>query len=533
MNLSLVSKYYESRGGEYEKKLRQRALNLKQMEDPLTRARLILDVYSVDPVRFIEDFLFLKIPNYNNAIKPFFLFDYQIKIIQKLQESEADLGEHLLLVDKPREMGLTWIICAYMLWRWLFTPNWSGFILSRTETEVDDGGTTPDSSIFGKIRWLQSKLPRYLLPESFTPKGKKGTQTDMTLKIFNPAIQSLLMGSSTNSNAGRSKRFSFTFVDECFYIENFNSVWRALESVSRVKCFASSAKQGKTFKDFQKMCEEKGDYINLKWQDHPWKDEEWFKELERKAEFDPEVMKEAVVSYAINPKAQYYPEIEKAQVTDVPYDPSRPVYMSMDFGAQDKTVLIWWQYDGSFKIIACYANSKKDIEWYAPFMNPELQYNPSRYTDYQIQVLERVRKFKKPSWWFGEAAHAQRVMPLNRSIKDELFKYGVRLTFNPMAVTHEPRRHTTARILPMTIFNESDDYVMELYDAILNSRYSNAVSPTSKQSTLKPVHDKEIADYRAAFENGAVNLMKILRTQREERTEQRRSLTASIYKYLK
>jgi hypothetical protein len=277
------------------------------------------------------------------------------------------------------------------------------------------------------------------------------------------------------------------------------------------------------------MCEDKGDYISLKWEDHPWKDAEWFKELERKAEFDPEIMKEAVVSYAINPKSQYYPSITKAKLQHLEYDPQRPLYMSMDFGAQDKTVLIWWQYDGEFKIIECYVNSKKDIEWYAPFMNPELQYNPDKYSDFQKTILEKVRTWKKPQYWFGEAAHAQRVMPLNRSIKDELFKYQIRLTFNALAVGYEPRRSTTERILPMTVFNEDSDYTMELYDALMNSRYTTSVV----SQNLKPAHDGEIGDYRSAFENGAVNIMKILRTQRETKAEEVRSLTAGIYKYLK
>ena len=359
MNLRLVEEYYN--GPDYLRKLRARAEMLRKCsEDPFFLQEQILNVWAVDPIRFIEDFMFIKLPNYHNAIKPFFMFDYQKKIILKLMDSEQSLGEHTILVDKPREMGLTWIVCAYMTWRWLFTPQWSGFILSRTESEVDDGSTSPDNSIMGKIRWSIERLPPFIMPEGFQAKGRKGTSTDMNLKMQNPVMQSSINGSSTNTSAGRSRRYSFTFVDECFFIENFSSVYRSLESVSRVKLFASSSKEGSKFKKFTEMVAAKDDYISLKWSDHPWKDAEWFKELERKAEFDPEIMKEAVVSYAVNPKSQYYPQIKDAKLAPLVYDKNKPLFCSLDIGRGDLTVIIWWQYDGgSFKIIECYSSRNK------------------------------------------------------------------------------------------------------------------------------------------------------------------------------
>ena len=157
MNLKLVDQYYDS--PEYLTKLRARAEQLKECyENDFHRSRMILERWSVDPVEFIETFLFLKLPNYQNAIKPFFLFPYQKQIIYKLLEAEQSNEEHTILVDKPREMGITWIVAAYFYWRWLFTPNWSGFILSRKEDEVDQGDNNPDASIFGKIRWMMVKV---------------------------------------------------------------------------------------------------------------------------------------------------------------------------------------------------------------------------------------------------------------------------------------------------------------------------------------------------------------------------------------
>ena len=540
MNLKLVEQYYNSQ--EYFQRLKARAQIMNDVvNSDYHRARMILDVWSVNPIDFIETFLFLKLPNYNNQIKPFFLFDYQKRIIFKILEAEQDKRPHIILVDKPREMGLTWTIVAYFYWRWLFTPNWSGFILSRSENEVDKGETTPDGSIFGKFRWLLSNTPKCILPEGYQPKGKKGTSTDMQMRIFNPVMQSSLNGSTTNSNAGRSGRYSVTMVDEAFFIPNFLEVMRALESVSRVRILISSAKQGKQFEKFKKACEDNGDYINLTWKDHPWKDQEWFDDLQRRAEADPELLREAVVSYAVDKASQYYPEIDLAKLEEVIYDPGRPIYCSLDVGRGDLTVLIWWQYDGrNFKVLSCYSNKGSNtggvgMAWFAPFLNPELKYDENLYkTQVQKDLLAKVRRWKKPSYWFGELDHFIKRMPTNQSTADVLLKFQIKLMYNRYAVKYEPRRQATAMILPLTIFNKNDDYVNELYDAMYNSRYAKVTAVASKDATQKPVHDLEIADYRSAFENFAINCPRLLRHQRtENRSDEVRDISSVLLKYLK
>lgn len=534
MRYALLDNFYQS--PEYLKKLQQRAANLKVMaEDPIRRQQMIISTYAVDPIAFIEDFCFIKIPEYNSEIKPFFLFPYQKKIINQMLEAELSNLDHEFLVDKPRGMGLTWIVLCYMYWRWLFTPNWSGFLLSRTEEEVDDGSVLPDGALFGKLRWMIARTPKFLIPEGFTPKGKKGTQTDMSLRLVNPQIASSLVGSTTNANAGRSRRYSFIFIDECFSIERFSEVWRSLQSVSRMKVFVSTVKQGKIYQDFKKLCEAAGDYVSLKWSDHPFKDKEWYDEIVKKAEFDPEVMKEIEVDYAVNIKSQYYPEIRQAEVSqNVFYDRSKPLYTSLDIGRQDLTVIIWYQYDGArFHAIEAYANRNKAIDWYAPFLNREIEYNPEHYNPYQKEILNKVRSWHKPVANFGESAHNNKVMPLNSSPVSEFYKYGVRLRWNNNAIKYEPRRHATVQLLPKFVFNGQSDYVMQLYDAIANSRYTN--SAVSKDSDKKPVHDPEISDFRSAFENFCSNITLVLRHQRSDMKYEgaERNQIGALVKYLK
>ena len=139
-----------------------------------------------------------------------------------------------------------------------------------------------------------------------------------------------------------------------------------------------------------------------------------------------------------------------------------------------------------------------------------------QYNDTQLETLKLVRSWRKPVGYFGEQAHFNKVMPLNRSIAQELFRYGIRLMCNTNAVKHDPRRHATSLLLPKTRFNENSAGVMELYDAIAQSRYAVTRAATSEETSKKPVHDDEIADLRAAFENLCVNVPRIIKSQRED-----------------
>ncbi len=535
MRSELARQYYDS--PEYLIRLRAKAEVLGKCEDPLERARIIAEVWSVDPVRFIEDCLLIKLVEFNNEIKPFFLFQYQIDIIWKLVEAEQSGEDVEMLIDKLRAMGMTWLLAAYIYWRWRFTPNWSCMIMSRTETEVDDGTDIAENSIFGKLRFFTDHIPKWLIPAGYTKKIKKGTDTDSTLRLVNPEFKTSINGSSTNSNAGRSRRYSFVFIDECFYIEHFRSVWKALQSVARVKVFVSSVKQGRVAEEFKEMCARNGHHITLSWEQHPWKDKIWFEEKKKLSEFDEDVMKELVVDYALSSKDQYYPQLKDSTVMPLQYNPARPLYCFLDFGKGDLTVIGWAQFDGNYiDILECYFNREKKVTWYAPFLNPNLSSESEFvYNEAQIFMLSKLHTWKKPVAYFGEQAHFNKVMPLNVSIAQVLFKYGIRLMCNKNAIQYEPRRHATAQLLPKMRFNEDSDGVMELYDAIAQSRYKGGENLTSKETGMKPRHDDEIGDFRAALENLCVNIPRVIRTQREDIGEGFRSggFASSLIRYLK
>jgi hypothetical protein len=515
MRIQLLQKYYDS--DEYRQKVIARIQTMQVIEkDPLALTQFVVDHWSINPIEFIEQFGYIINPKFHNEVKPFFLFEYQKKVIMKLWEAEVRGEETEILVDKIREMGLTWLIVWYYIWRWLFTKNWSGGILSRSETEVDDGTSEPSKSIFGKLRWSLNLLPDFLIPEGFTFKGKKGTQTDQAMRLSNPQMMSTIIGSTANENAFRGSRFSMTWVDECFFVEHFPAVHRSISHVANVRLYVSTSKVGRQLQKFVDMIQEAGNRITLTWHDNPFKDQEWYDEKAKEAEFDPEALKEIDVSYAVNTTMQYYPELSQAKIGTPSYDRSRPLFVSLDYGKQDHTVLIWWQFDGAyFNILECIYKNKVDFDWFYPFMNKDIPADETRY-HFHKELLNRIRAWEKPKAFFGEPAHKQTHYPSNTSIQQELFKHGIKLYTNDKAVAYEVRRKGTSMILPKCMFNQNSDGVMELYDALQNSRYAGATKGISKESLMKPAHDDEVGDFRSAFENGAVNIPRILRGQRTE-----------------
>ena len=518
MNSKLIKRFYDSK--EYRAKIKTRVDTLQLLTaDVIGRNQKFYDLYSNNFEAFCEDFLYLMIPEYGDAIKPFYLFEYQKKIIAKLIEAEKSGKDVEILIDKPRGMGLTWLMVAYFVWKWYFNPNWTAFILSRTETEVDDGSQQSGSSIMSKFRWMIARMPKWTIPQGFKLKVEKGNQTDSTLKIINPVLKSGIFGSSTNSNAGRSRRYSLVFIDECFSIERFTEVHRSLTSVARVQVYVSTTKASREAKNFKDSIYA-DNYISLDWRDHPWKDDEWYKEQLKKAEFDPEIMKEIDKGYSLSEKLQYYPEIKYAKIAKIKYNRELPLYCGLDFGKGDLTVIVWAQFDGNqMNIIECYYNANKGkATWYAPFLNPDYALEQGvQYTANALAFMDRVRMWARPTGYFGELAHSIKSMADGTSIANSMARCGIRIMYNTYAVEHEPRRTATALMLPKMVFNEDSENVMKLYDAVANSRYSNTTS--TKNGAMKPVHDDEIADFRSALENLCTNVGRIFKHQRNESQE--------------
>lgn len=139
--------------------------------------------YATHPVEFINHWCNTYDPR--NAGKsvppriPLVMFKKQEDLIRYMMACLE--GEECGLIEKSRDMGATWICCAFSVWLWLFVPGAAIGWGSRKAQLVDKIGD-PDS-IFEKMRMIITGLPSFFLPPGFNP------SEDMSfMRIVNPKI---------------------------------------------------------------------------------------------------------------------------------------------------------------------------------------------------------------------------------------------------------------------------------------------------------------------------------------------------------
>lgn len=237
--------------------------------------------YSHHPVDFINDWMVTYDPRVQPSLMPFILFPKQAEFIEWLHERYKKNEDGL--VEKSRDMGVTWLCCAFAVWMWLFNRGTAIAFGSRKEDLVDRVGD-PDS-IFEKMRIIIDNLPVEFLPEGFN------LQANAThMKIVNSENQSTIKGEA-GDNMGRGGRNSIYFKDEAAFYERPERIEAALSMNSDVKIDISTPNgNGNPF--FRKRHGGKIPVFVFDWRDDPRKGEEWYRK--QKELLDPVILAQEV-----------------------------------------------------------------------------------------------------------------------------------------------------------------------------------------------------------------------------------------------
>src|SRR3990167_662768 len=110
---------------EYRQKLRDRAEIITNCEiNPLARG-IVKEMCKRDTVFFINNFLYTYDPRkkFGEAHLPFILFDYQEDLILWIEQHLKEGSDGLL--EKSRDMGVTWVFLSVLLKHWLFDETFS------------------------------------------------------------------------------------------------------------------------------------------------------------------------------------------------------------------------------------------------------------------------------------------------------------------------------------------------------------------------------------------------------------------------
>jgi phage terminase large subunit len=217
----------------------------------------------------------------SNKWMPFVLFERQSEYIDFLDELRRDNENGL--IEKCRDIGATWLSCAYSVCCVLFLPDDSTGWGSRKEELVDKIGD-PDS-IFEKMAKLIDRLP-----DVFVPADLKRS----FMRIVNPSTGGTITGES-GDNIGRGGRKSRYFKDESAHYERPELIEAALADNTDVQIDISSVNGlGNVFHRRREAGVTWSPGIPIEpgltrvfvfdWRDHPEKTQEWYDRRKAKAE---------------------------------------------------------------------------------------------------------------------------------------------------------------------------------------------------------------------------------------------------------
>lgn len=276
---------------DYVAELMQRQHRIRRIRaDPVLRFGMA-ERYRHDPVAWINHWAFTYDPRVAGSeiptTMPFVLFRRQVEFVEFLLSlvDEQQNG----LTEKSRDMGATWLCCAFSVWLWLYWPGAAIGWGSRKEQLVDKIGD-PDS-IFEKMRILIRHLPRFMLPKGFSESD------DMPfMKIINRETGSTITGEA-GDNIGRGGRKLIYFKDESAHYERPEKIEAALADNTNCQVDISSVnglgnvfhrrrEAGVEWRSGKALETNRVNVFIFDWSDHPAKGQDWYDERRAKAESD-------------------------------------------------------------------------------------------------------------------------------------------------------------------------------------------------------------------------------------------------------
>lgn len=242
---------------------------LNAIREPGFDLAALHDFYRENPTKFIDDWAMTADPR--NAerglpvVVPFILFKRQQEFIEWLHERWKSREDGV--VEKSRDMGLSWLCCGFSVWMLVFHPDSVVGIGSRKEDYVDAGGNP--ASLFWKIRTLIE-----LMPEEFQPPNWNIKTDAPHMRVLNRASGASIVGEA-GTNIGRGNRTSIYFVDESAFLEDADSVDAALSQTSNCKIHVSTPNgAGNLF--YRKRHGGKLKVFTFSWRQDPRKDRAWY-----------------------------------------------------------------------------------------------------------------------------------------------------------------------------------------------------------------------------------------------------------------
>lgn len=153
-----------------------------------------------NPIYFIKNYIFIQHPTLGKI--PFKTWKFQEQVLEDFQNNKFNI------VLKSRQLGLSTLSSAYILWMMLFRKNSNIATVSIKRSDASD--------IIKKIKYAYKFLPDWLQTAK--------VQSDNVFE-FSLENGSRVQASATTSNIARGQALSLLFIDEAAFIDGLEEAW--------------------------------------------------------------------------------------------------------------------------------------------------------------------------------------------------------------------------------------------------------------------------------------------------------------------
>jgi len=291
-----------------------------------------------DPVFFITKYCYTLDPkDAKNKIKLIPKWEYVTTLIENIHANQNNL------IEKTRQMIVSWITQAYNVWGLLFGNGYAALNLSRKEDLVDD---KTHNSLFGKMRFIFDHLPEWMIEARFGKVIHSG-EAIRYLRAQNEKYNNSIIGESANIGAGRGGSFTKVFADEFGFVDRSESVYSSFDDACPTgknlittppfkgkKCCFYRLREGsfRKINDFE--------IVRIHWTQHPHRNKEWYRKA-CQGKTDDEVARELDIDWNISVKGRIYDRWETSKhIISYKYQNVLPLDLDFDFGIGESPVSI-------------------------------------------------------------------------------------------------------------------------------------------------------------------------------------------------
>lgn len=209
---------------------------LQQADERAEYRKALIAACKDDILFYINTFVWQYNPQRREReVEPFISWPFQEPIFTSRDPKKPGIlwcidNDEDLVVEKSRNMGLSWICLLAFEWLWHFHDYKKLLIISRNKEAVDKSGE-PDS-LFWKIDHIHKYQPKWLMPAGWDENKHR-----LDMRFENPQTHSVISGQATTGKAGVGGRATAIFVDEFSQIDEDAEIYHRTADTSNCRIF--------------------------------------------------------------------------------------------------------------------------------------------------------------------------------------------------------------------------------------------------------------------------------------------------------